>query len=104
VEIQPTGWLLDGGVPMWAFYGSAIFFALLTTYRAAVQRMSRDLANLALVVFGFQVLVVGFGWAGPVFNTQLGLLFWFFTSALYGAARGVELPAARGPAIAHGTR
>ena len=105
VEIQPTGWLLDGGVPMWAFYGAAIFFALLTTYRAAVQRLSRDLANLALVVFAFQVLVVGFAWAGPVFNTQLGLLFWFFTSALYGTARGVEIPAAPGPAIvARGAR
>ena len=104
VEIQATGWLIDGGVPMWVFYGSAIFLALITAYRAAVQRISRDLANLALVVFAFEVLVVGFGWAGPVFNTQLGLLFWFFTSALYGAARGVALPTVdRRAIVARGT-
>ena len=24
VEIQPTGWLLDGGFPMWIFYGGAL--------------------------------------------------------------------------------
>jgi hypothetical protein len=87
VEIQITGWLLDGGMPMWFLYGGAIVVALLGVYRLTQQRLSREVAELATIVFGIQVLIVGFGWAGPVFNTQLGLLFWFLTSALYGAAR-----------------
>ena len=89
VEIQITGWLLDGGMPMWGLYGGAVLLALLSAYRMTQQRVSRELADLATIVLGLQVLIFGFGWAGPVFNTQLGLLFWFLTSALHGAARGL---------------
>ena len=89
VEIQITGWLLDGGMPMWILYGGAVLVALFSAYRYTQQKVSRELADLATIIFGLQVLIVGFGWAGPVFNTQLGLLFWFLTSVLYGAARGL---------------
>ncbi len=33
VEIQLTGWLLDGGVPMWVLYGGAVLVSLLAAYR-----------------------------------------------------------------------
>ena len=33
VEIQLTGWLLDGGVPMWVLYGGAVLMSLLASYR-----------------------------------------------------------------------
>lgn len=101
VEIQPTGWLLDGGIPMWVLYGGAILQALLLAYRLSLRRLSGDLADVALIVLGVQVMIVGFGWAGPVFNTQLGILFWFCTSALYGASRehsGLERSAPYVPA------
>ena len=88
VEIQLTGWLLDGGVPMWVLYGGAVLMSLLAAYRLAVRKRQPELASLALIVFCVQVLVAGFGWAGPVFNTQLGILFWFLASSLHGAARG----------------
>jgi hypothetical protein len=88
VEIQLTGWLLDGGVPMWVFYGGAVLMSLLASYRLSVRKRQPELASLALIVFCVQVLIAGFGWAGPVFNTQLGILFWFLASSLHGAARG----------------
>jgi len=88
VEIQLTGWLLDGGVPMWVLYGGAVLMSLLAAYRLSVRKRQPELASLALIVFCVQVLVAGFGWAGPVFNTQLGILFWFLASSLHGAARG----------------
>lgn len=97
VEIQPTGWLLDGGIPMWVLYGGAILYALLTAYRLSMRRVSPDLAGVALVVLGVQVLIVGFAWAGPVFNTQLGIFFWFVTSALYGASREASGAERRAP-------
>ena len=75
---------------MWIFYGGAVFIALLSAYRYSVQRLSKELGDVALIVLGAEILIVGFGWAGPVFNTQLGLLFWFLASALYGAARGEQ--------------
>jgi hypothetical protein len=88
VEIQMTGWLLDGGLPMWVLYGGALVLALLTTYRRCLQRFSSELADVALITLGVQVLIVGLAWAGPAFNTQMGILFWFVTSALHGATRG----------------
>lgn len=89
VEIQVTGWLLDGGIPMWVLYGGAVAMALLGAYRFCLKRVRADLAELAVVVLGLQALIAGFAWAGPAFNTQLGCQFWFLTSALYGASRGV---------------
>ena len=89
VEIQATGWLLDGGIPMWLFYGGAVAMALLGAYRFCLKRVRADLAEVAIVVLGVQALIAGFAWAGPAFNTQLGSQFWFLTSALYGASRGV---------------
>lgn len=88
VEIQLTGWLLDGGVPMWFLYGGAVILSLLASYRLSGRKRQPELAELALIVLCVQILIAGFGWAGPVFNTQLGILFWFLASALYGAARG----------------
>lgn len=94
VEIQLTGWLLDGGVPMWVLYGGAVLAALLASYRLAVKRaISPELAEVSMVVLAVQVLIAGFGWAGPVFNTQLGILFWFLASALHGAERGARAQA-----------
>jgi len=87
VEIQITGWLLDGGIPMWVLYGSAILLALLTAYWLALKRALPELSDVALICLGVEVLVVGFSWAGPAFNTQLGILFWFLVSILYGASR-----------------
>jgi len=88
VEIQLTGWLLDGGVPMWVLYGGAVLLSLVASYRLSGRKRQPELADLALIILCVQVLIAGFGWAGPVFNTQLGILFWFLASALYGAARG----------------
>jgi hypothetical protein len=88
VEIQPTGWLLDGGIPMWILYGGAIFQSLLSAYRLSVRKGNPALSDVATITLLLQVLIFGFGWAGPVFNTQLGVLFWFVTSALHGAATG----------------
>jgi hypothetical protein len=94
-EIQLTGWLLDGGVPMWIFYGGAILAAIATAIRLSQQRASPLVADLATVVLAVMVLVVGMGFAGPVFNTQTGVLFWFLAAALYGAGAGFLRRAAK---------
>ena len=43
VEIQMTGWLLDGGVLMWVFYGGALASALRFGYLLAVRDVSDSL-------------------------------------------------------------
>jgi hypothetical protein len=84
-EIQITGWLLDGGILMWLCYGGALASAAGLAYTAAVNRSTDSLGHLAASVLAFQLAVIGLCFAGPVFNTQLGTLFWTVTGALAGA-------------------
>jgi hypothetical protein len=84
VEIQLTGWLLDGGVPMWILYGGAIFLSLLGTFRLIRRNADPDVGHYASLVLAVQVLIVGMAMAGPAFNSQLGMLFWSCASAVHG--------------------
>lgn len=88
VEIQATGWLLDGGVPMWLLYGGAILMALRTSYRVAVHAPSTSLQDVATLVLCMQITIFGLCFTGPMFNTQLGVLFWAVTGGLFGAVMG----------------
>lgn len=88
VEIQMTGWLLDGGVLMWVLYGSALVSALRFGYLLAIRGVSDSFQSLATIVLSLQVTIIGLCLTGPVFNTQLGVEFWTVTAALFGAAQG----------------
>jgi len=90
VEIQATGWLLDGGIPMWLLYGGAIFVALRASYHVAVHAESQSLQDLATLVLCMQITIFGLCFTGPMFNTQLGVLFWAITGGLYGAVLGLQ--------------
>ncbi len=85
-EIQPTGWLYDGGVFMWFLYGGAILAALRNTYRVAIDP-DHPLHELASMALSVQVLIAGLCFTGPAFNTQLGILFWLMTAIVYAAQR-----------------
>jgi hypothetical protein len=86
VEIQPTGWLLDGGVPLVLIYGGAVIAALRHTYRVAVDATAGRLQDAATVLLCVQLTVAGLCLSGPVFNTQLGIQFWAVAGALCGVA------------------
>jgi hypothetical protein len=87
VEIQPTGWLLDGGVPLLLVYTAAVVVALRQTYRLAVEKSAGALQDLATILLCVQVTLAALCLSGPVFNTQLGIYFWAVTGALFGATR-----------------
>jgi hypothetical protein len=86
VEIQMTGWLLDGGVLMWFTYGGALVLSMLFVYMQAVASEAK-FAYSALTVFSLNLIVVGLTFSGPPFNTQLGIQYWFLTGLLYAAVR-----------------
>ena len=88
-EIQLTGWLLDGGVPLWFLYGGAILSALLYSYRSAVRTTDPDLAANAAIILGFSAACALQSFASPTFNTQWGLQVWFLNAALFGAMRAL---------------
>ena len=78
VEIQPTGWLLDGGVPLWVAMGGAIVMAVRTTYLVAMHS-DGTLQDAATAIVCLQLTVLCLCLTGPVFNTQLGIQFWAVT-------------------------
>jgi hypothetical protein len=92
VEIQPTGWLFDGGVLMWILYPAALYVAARHSYKLAVERegILSDCAEMVLVI---QLLLIGLCFTGPVFNTGLGTTFWLSTAMLVGAERTVAIQA-----------
>ena len=84
VEIQPTGWLLDGGFLMWVFYGGAILSSLLYSYRTATRHGDRHIRFLAGLVLSLNLITFMAAFDSPVFNYQTGSQFWLLTSGLAG--------------------
>jgi hypothetical protein len=83
-EVQPTGWLLDGGFLMWVFYGSAILSSLLYAYRRATTYSDRDVCYFAGLIVMLNMIIILMVFDAPVFNTQLGAQFWLLGSGLAG--------------------
>jgi len=84
VEVQVTGWLLDGGIPLVLLYVGALFVALRYTYTHAVAP-DRTWQDSAVIVLCMQLILISLCLTGPVFNTQMGIMFWAVTGALFGA-------------------
>jgi hypothetical protein len=84
VEIQLTGWLLDGGLLMWLLYGGA---TLLSMWAAFTISGARDplLSEVAIIALGVNAYILVLVMGAPVFNTQMGILFWTLAGALHGA-------------------
>ncbi len=85
-EIQLTGWLYDGGLLMWVFYPGALLLAMRHSYRIAVEPED-ELNEFAMTVLTVQLLTAGLAFTGPVFNTQIGIIFWLATAIFYGCER-----------------
>jgi hypothetical protein len=85
-ELQFTGWLYDGGVLMWVLYPAGLLMAIRYSYRLAIER-GGALNDAAMTILAIQLLLVGLCFTGPVFNTQVGMMFWLTTAMLYGAER-----------------
>ncbi len=91
-EIQPTGWIYDGGVLLLLLYPAALGAAVRYAYKRAVERGSQ-LNDLAMMVLILQVLIAGLCLTGPAFNTQLGIMFWLPTAMLVGCERTLAVQA-----------
>jgi hypothetical protein len=107
-EIQPTGWVFDGGLPLLLAGYAATVGALVIAVRLALRSRSQAVADMAAVVAAFDlgVLATTFGYA--VFVSQTGLLFWLLNGALFAAAGRTApspppvRPIPTQPAVSHG--
>lgn len=86
VEIQWSGWLLDGGIALVIAYAGAIVAACSGTWQVISNRLS-SLQLWGAIVFAYNVGVIVFTFSYPVFIGQYGLEFWLLNTALFVAAR-----------------
>ncbi len=86
VEIQWTGWLLDGGLPLIVAYVAALAVTVRATLKIALSRDSGDLWLWAAMLCGYDTGVFANTFAYPVFIGQGGLEFWLLNTLLWTAA------------------
>ncbi len=88
-EIQWTGWLLDGGIPLMITYWLAVLIALYFAFRIATLRSSGAMQSLsmwALLLVGYDLGAVALTFSYPVFMSSTGQEFWLINAAFFGAA------------------
>jgi hypothetical protein len=89
VEIQWTGWLLDGGVPLILAYVLTIFSACHTAWKIAINRQLGDFALWGGLIFAYDIGVVALTFNYPIFMSQGGMEFWLMNTALFVAANHI---------------
>lgn len=89
VEIQWTGWLLDGGVPLIVAYVAALIFALLMALKIALNRAIGDLSIWGGIVLAYSVGALATTFNYPLFIGQSGMEFWLLNALLFAVARTV---------------
>lgn len=90
VEIQWTGWLLDGGIPLILAYLATIGVALWTTWKIAQRRAppgAEELRFWSAILFAYGIGALALTFSYPVFLSQTGMEFWLLNAALFTAAR-----------------
>jgi hypothetical protein len=87
VEIQWTGWLLDGGIPLILAYVAALIIALRKALQITLTRGIGDLSIWGAIVLAYSLGAVAGTFNYPVFIGQSGMEFWLLNAALFAAAR-----------------
>lgn len=87
VEIQWTGWLLDGGVPLILAYVVALGIALRKALTITLTRSTGELSIWGAIVLAYSLGAVAGTFNYPVFIGQAGMEFWLLNAALFAAAR-----------------
>ena len=96
VEIQWTGWIFDGGVPLMLAYVWAVVAAIITAVRLYRRTApSSPLCAWAALIVAYDLGAVAFTFSYPAFIGEFGLQFWLLNGLLF-AAGSRELRQSRG--------
>jgi hypothetical protein len=82
-EIQWTGWLLDGGIPLIIAYVVAVMMAMSFAYRTSLRTGEPRLGVWSALVFAYSVGAVADCFDGHFFMSQQGLDFWMLQGLLF---------------------
>jgi hypothetical protein len=85
-EVQWTGWIYDGGIPLILTYTLVIVAASLAVWRWTGAQASPDLRMAAAVVLAYTVGGVAATFCFPIFHNQSGMDLWLLNGALFAAA------------------
>lgn len=86
VEIQWTGWLLDGGVPLILAYSAALLLAFQVAWKIALNRELGAFAFWGGLVFAYNLGALALTFNYPLFISQAGMEFWLLNGALFTTA------------------
>jgi hypothetical protein len=82
-EIQWTGWLLDGGIPLIIAYVAAIGVALTFSFKIAIFRRGDELWMWAALIMAHSLGALAGTFTSPFFISQGGMEFWLLNAALF---------------------
>ena len=82
-EIQWTGWLLDGGLPLIAAYVAAIGLAFWMAWRVAIDPRFKTIGLWAALVLAIGTGDLASTFNYPLFMGQGGMEFWMLNAALF---------------------
>lgn len=86
VEIQWTGWLLDGGIPLIIAYSAALFAACHAAWKIAISRQLGSFSFWGGLIFAYNLGAIALTFNYPLFISQGGMEFWLLNTALFVAA------------------
>lgn len=88
VEVQWSGWILDGGAVLLLCHGGAMVLAMLSTLGVALgRRTPPEVAYWAAAVFALNLSVVALTFSYVPFASPIGMQFWLLAAATHAAAR-----------------
>jgi len=85
VEIQWTGWLVDGGVPLILAYAFALLLAVRFAVKCSQTPALGDFAVFAALVAGYDVSLIAGTFDYAPFITSMGMDFWLLNAILFGS-------------------
>ena len=86
VEIQWTGWLLDGGIPLVLAYSAALILTSYLVLQIACQQRGDGLSFWGAVILSYNVGIMMITFNYPVFMSQTGMEFWLLNTGIFMAA------------------
>lgn len=92
VEIQWTGWIVDGGIFMLLAYPIALFITCQTTGQIALNTKVPEFSIWSTLIFGYNIGAIALTFSYPLFISQGGMEFWLLNSALFIAASNSKVP------------
>lgn len=84
VEIQWTGWLLDGGIPLVLAFVATIWVAILTSWRMAFLNGIGSLWVWAVILFAYNLGALAMCFNVPFFQSNGAMELWLLNGGLYG--------------------